>query len=561
MIDPSNSCIDNTECPGRPAGILARGVVIELKNFYTLADLEGEPDSFIVYECYSERGTEETREFKPKGCRAKTSYPTGEAAFLVALNTLVAGIDSVPKIKTLQDLKFRKCECAEEIFLMEFPEDLWNDIDVENRVASGTSKTREENEGNGIIASIGLNPDLSPSMDYYDSSLAGFRVPLPDTCGLRLDPDKYDPKGEKMEFGKNREALMAKLNAFADREAERRKCTAEVEIDLGVAPNHPGVPGMVTVAVIDTGVDPFYNYGDQQNNPVMMNDYFAFTPEIDALGFSEVSLTFSYGDSLAHDGIDANGNCLPGDYYGWDYYSEDNNPADQNGHGTHVASTILSANDAVDHPIRIVPLQFGDQENGTFSGDLFSAICALNYATERGVDIINMSWGYSSPDTNQVLKEQIIAAHDAGILMVASAGNEGHNVDGCFHWPSNFSTDPVLGDQFISVAALDSTVIGQSLQLASYSNSGQSIDLAAPGTDVEGALLHSGTGVVRLSGTSMAAAFVSRRAAMVKQLPNGTRLTAPEIKALILSETTSDSTVCIAGGRLYDPVNDPSLDL
>ena len=152
-----------------------------------------------------------------------------------------------------------------------------------------------------------------------------------------------------------------------------------------------------------------------------MESYFHFTSEITSLVTNPINLSFDYGMPIPGDSADVNANCMGDDNYGYDFYKEDNNPADKNGHGTHVAGTILSAADNVGHPIRIVPLQFGDMnENDEFKGSLFAAICAINYAVDREVDIINMSWGYSSPDRNQVLMHQVEKAHAAGILMVAS---------------------------------------------------------------------------------------------------------------------------------------------
>jgi hypothetical protein len=126
------------------------------------------------------------------------------------------------------------------------------------------------------------------------------------------------------------------------------------------------------------------------------------------------------------------------------------------------------------------------------------------HATDCGAKIISMSiggWGDS-----ELIHEAVKYAYDAGVLLVAAAGNENTNL---IFYPAGY-------DEVISVAATD-----EYDNPAQFSNWGDWIELAAPGVNIYSTV--SG-GYTSMSGTSMACPHVAGVAALVwSQYPNRTR--------------------------------------
>ena len=183
---------------------------------------------------------------------------------------------------------------------------------------------------------------------------------------------------------------------------------------------------------------------------------------------------------------------------------------DSNGHGTFVAGEIGAVGNngagvtGVDWNVTIMPLEFLDADGGGYTSD---AIRAINYATmqrtEYGVNVrvINASWSSSQGDA--ALNAAIQAAGNAGILVVAAAGNSASNNDLTPQYPANSGLPNV-----VSVAASDS-----SDRLAAFSDYGAStVNLAAPGVSIYSTLPGGKFGY--LSGTSMAAPEVAGVAAL-----------------------------------------------
>jgi len=263
----------------------------------------------------------------------------------------------------------------------------------------------------------------------------------------------------------------------------------------------------ITVAVVDTGVD--RTHTDLQAN------------------------VWTNADEVASNGIDDDHNGYVDDRYGYDMAYNDNNPADGDGHGTHVAGTIA----AVDNTIgviglapqaRVMPLKGLDDSGGGTDADMAEAI---RYATNNGADIQNYSWGSSLALLFPATRLAIIDAYANGSVLVAAAGND-YGADVANFFPANM-------DQVITVSS-----VTQNDQLSDFSNVGAGIDVAAPGgghvnwtppytnfynvlslratgTDmVGGGHCIVGTNYYRCAGTSMAAPHVAGLAALVlSELP------------------------------------------
>lgn len=176
---------------------------------------------------------------------------------------------------------------------------------------------------------------------------------------------------------------------------------------------------------------------------------------------------------------------------------------DDNGHGSHVAGIVAALNNTVGvvgvgpaadlYAIKVL--------NSAGSGYLSDVIEGVQWATANGMQVINMSLGTGSDI--QSFHDAVIAAKNTGVVVVAAAGNSGGSVI----YPAAYS-------EAIAVSATD-----QNNVIASWSNRGPEIDLAAPGVSIYST--YKGTGYATLSGTSMAAPHVAGSAALVLSTPVG----------------------------------------
>ncbi len=261
----------------------------------------------------------------------------------------------------------------------------------------------------------------------------------------------------------------------------------------------------IIVAVVDTGVD--YNNRDLQANMW----------------------------------TDSNG------YYGYDFFNDDNDPMDDNGHGTHCAGIIAAdSNNGLDIAgvcwnAKIMAVKFlGESAGGYETG----AVNAIYYAVDNGADIISNSW--SGDDYSETLEQAVAYAYSQGAIVVAAAGN-------------NNSTSPVYPahyDHVISVAATDSDDQRAICTLPDWaSNYGPLVDIAAPGVDIL-SLRAEGTSAgtpyddytTIMSGTSMACPHVSGACALM--LSRYPEIELDELEQHLLEATDAISSEICASGRL-----------
>ena len=268
--------------------------------------------------------------------------------------------------------------------------------------------------------------------------------------------------------------------------------------------------GIVT-AVLDTGID--YGHNDLSSN-MWRND-----PEC------------SKGINL----VDDDGNGKVDDCAGWDFVTcdnlenfdtdfshtfvcsqpttEDNDPMDENGHGTHVAGIMGAVGNnatgisGIMWRALIMPVRVLNQYGQGTDADIANGIA---YAVKMGAKVINASWGgYGS---SQTLMDAISDAGSKGVLFIAAAGNESNNNDLYPSIPSSYTMDNI-----ISVAATD-----QDDHKVPFSNYGiRSVDVAAPGTYIISTVPISLAGydgygyLEHFSGTSMAAPHVTGLAGLL----------------------------------------------
>src|SRR6478609_5026153 len=97
-----------------------------------------------------------------------------------------------------------------------------------------------------------------------------------------------------------------------------------------------------------------------------------------------------------NDGIDNDHNGYVDDWRGWDFINNDNNPTDDNGHGTHVSGAIGAVGNhgtgvaGVNWNVQLMPRKFIGADG---TGDVAGAVASLRYATAMGVRVTNNSWG------------------------------------------------------------------------------------------------------------------------------------------------------------------------
>ncbi|WP_254530646.1 S8 family serine peptidase [Natrinema gelatinilyticum] len=179
---------------------------------------------------------------------------------------------------------------------------------------------------------------------------------------------------------------------------------------------------------------------------------------------------------------------------GRDFVDNDSDPYPDRDefHGTHVAGIATGGtNDGTGHAgISDCSLLSVRALNQTGEGALSDVADAIQWSADAGADVINLSLGVQG--SFETLRSACQYAADRGILLVAAAGNQGVN--------RVFS--PASEESVVGVSALESDD-----SLASFSNTGPEIDIAAPGSQVFSAV--NGGDYARLSGTSMAAAVVS----------------------------------------------------
>lgn len=205
--------------------------------------------------------------------------------------------------------------------------------------------------------------------------------------------------------------------------------------------------------------------------------------------------------------VDDDGNGLIDDVNGWDFINNDNsvqagelNPAGEGTtHGTMVAGVAAaSGNNAKgiagsDWATKILPIQALDDDS---YGDTLSVGRSIFYAIEQGADVINVSLGTTHQD--DYVREAIDAATRAGVLVVASSGNDGCE---CMVYPAAYS-------EVLAVGALNT-----SNTYASFSSWGAELDMLAPGTDITSPTWSSSNQTAAyasgLAGTSFASPMVA----------------------------------------------------
>ncbi len=179
-------------------------------------------------------------------------------------------------------------------------------------------------------------------------------------------------------------------------------------------------------------------------------------------------------------------------------------PMDDNGHGTHVAGIIAGQGKdggvfGVAPQVTIIPVKVLSADG---SGNLSDVVSGIYWAMTHGARVINMSLG--APTSATALEQAVHKAYQAGVVIVAAAGNDGENAS---RSGGNSTVDyPGAYPWVIAVAASD-----RSDHIAPFSSFGPAVDITAPG---DGILSTVPNGYEKMSGTSMASPHIAGVAAL-----------------------------------------------
>ena len=241
------------------------------------------------------------------------------------------------------------------------------------------------------------------------------------------------------------------------------------------------------------------------------------------------------------DGIDNDNNGYIDDVNGWDFVNQTNDPngdGSSGWHGTHVAGIAGAVGNngigvsGVAWNVQLMPLRIFAPGTSTAA-----IVEAINYSVENGAQVSNNSWGGYGFDG--AIFDAISNARDNDQLFVASAGNDGFDVDIIEHYPSGYNLDNIIS-------------VGGSTDRdgdSGFNLGATSVDLVAPGTNILSTIGNDAYGF--LSGTSMSGPVVAGAAAILREADPTAGFA--EIKQQILDSVDQIPTFAgrtLTGGRL-----------
>lgn len=196
---------------------------------------------------------------------------------------------------------------------------------------------------------------------------------------------------------------------------------------------------------------------------------------------------------------------------GWDFLDNDNTPNDLNGHGTAMAGVLVDCTQNLN--VKILPVKTFNSDG---KGNTSNIALGIRYAVDNGADVLNLSFGGVH---HAFLHDAVEYALKKNVVVVTSAGNDSENV--------SYSCPADMDSVIVTSAST------QSDEIASFSNYGNTVDVAAPGYEILTCSYKGG--YTKEDGTSLSAPHISAIAALIKLAnPN---MTPAKVESLIISSS------------------------
>jgi subtilisin family serine protease len=257
---------------------------------------------------------------------------------------------------------------------------------------------------------------------------------------------------------------------------------------------YPRITGAgVTVAVIDTGID-----------------------------YTHPNLGAGFGSGLKVIG-------------GYDFYDDDADPMDTDGHGTAVAGVIAAKRfthngvtyQGVAPDAKLVALRVGTEDNLLTSNIEQALRWVIDRYKSLKIGVVNLSIGsgnYADSRTDSILSDELAELRGLGVLVIAASGNSNDQISGPIS--EDGIAFPAADPNVLAVGAVDSRDV-----ITSWTQRGDELDMLAPGVGIIAP--NEGGGYASVDGTSFAAPHVSGAAALLKQADRNA--TAGDIGSILMS--------------------------
>lgn len=237
-----------------------------------------------------------------------------------------------------------------------------------------------------------------------------------------------------------------------------------------------------------------------------------------------------YSVAILDTGIDYTNPAFAGRYLGgWNFVANNNNPMDDEGHGTHVAGIIGSADPShlgVAPGVGLIALKVLDNTGtGTFGNIDLALQWVIAHQQQYHIAAVNMSLGAGNYQTEpwNFLDSDFQQLQDEGVFVAAASGN------GYYSYGSQLGLAfPAVNNMVVSVGAVWNGSYGSvawadgakdystaSDQITSFTQRDSQLDILAPGAFVTSTYL--GGGWATMAGTSMATPMVVGAAAVIHQ--------------------------------------------